>query len=40
LQPRTENLPDPIVNALNDICASLEGLERRIDALEEKVKKG
>jgi serine O-acetyltransferase len=40
LQPRTENLPDPIVNALNDICASLERLERRIDALEEKVKKG
>jgi serine O-acetyltransferase len=39
-QPRTENLPDPIVNALNDICASLERLERRIDVLEEKVKKG
>ncbi|MBI0583138.1 MAG: serine O-acetyltransferase [Methanomassiliicoccus sp.] len=39
-QPRTENLPDPMVNALNDICTSLEKLEHRMDALEEKLKKG
>jgi serine O-acetyltransferase len=40
VQPRIENLPDPIVSALNDICASMERLERRIEKLEDQVKKG
>ncbi len=36
---RTENLPDPLVGALNDICTSLDSMEKRISALEEKINK-
>jgi serine O-acetyltransferase len=36
---RQESLPDPLLEALNDICTSLDSLERRIDSLEEQLKK-
>ncbi|MDW5563514.1 MAG: serine O-acetyltransferase [Methanomassiliicoccus sp.] len=38
-QPRMENLPDPMITVLNDICTSIDRLERRVEELEEKVKK-
>jgi serine O-acetyltransferase len=39
VQPRVENLPDPMVTALNDICTSIDRLERRVEELEQAVKK-
>jgi serine O-acetyltransferase len=39
VQPRVENLPDPMVTVLNDICTSIERLEHRLSAIEEKLKK-
>lgn len=39
VQPRVENLPDPVVTALNDICTSIDRLERRVEELEQAVKK-
>ncbi len=38
VQPRVENLPDPMVTVLNDICTSIERLEHRIDAIEKKLR--
>lgn len=39
IELRRETLPDPLVEALDDICTSLERLERRVDELEEKLNK-
>ncbi len=39
-QLRVENLPDPVVNVLNDISRSIERLEGRVASLEDKLKKG
>ncbi len=36
---RTESLPDPLTDALNEICAHLDNLERRMAELESKLKK-
>ena len=36
---RRESLPDPLLEALTDICASLDSMERRITSLEEQMKK-
>lgn len=36
---RQESLPDPLVEALTDICTSLDAMERRLAALEERLKK-
>ena len=36
---RRESLPDPLLEALTDICASLDTMERRITSLEEQMKK-
>lgn len=38
-QVRQESLPDPLVEALTDICTSLDALEKRVNALEEELKK-
>jgi serine O-acetyltransferase len=34
-----ENLPDPLLDRLNLICGSLDRLEQRVEALEERIKK-
>lgn len=34
-----ENLPDPLVEALTDICTHLDALDRRIEELEAQIKK-
>ena len=39
IEVRRENLPDPLVEALDDICASIERVERRVSELEEKLNK-
>jgi serine O-acetyltransferase len=36
---RTESLPDPLVDALNDICTHLDVLDSRIGELEQRIKK-
>jgi serine O-acetyltransferase len=36
---RHESLPDPLVEALTDICTHLDALDKKISELEEKLKK-
>jgi serine O-acetyltransferase len=36
---RTESLPDPLIDALNDICVSIDNIEHRLEKLEQELKK-
>lgn len=36
---RQENLPDPLWETLTDICSAIDSLEKRIDSLEDSLKK-
>ena len=37
---RHESLPDPLVEALTDICTHLDALDKKVSELEERLKKG
>jgi len=36
---RQESLPDPLLEVLNDLCTSLDSIEKRVASLEEELKK-
>ncbi|NLI74106.1 MAG: serine O-acetyltransferase [Euryarchaeota archaeon] len=36
---RQESLPDPLMETLTDLCNAIDSIERRIEVLEERVKK-